>query len=56
MVSIEKLREFAKEITKECERRKYTIEETELFSHILKDEINQCKKELNRKGFKALVE
>ena len=56
MVTLEKLREFAKEITKECEKRKYTIEETEMLSHVLKDEINQCKKELNKKGFKALVE
>lgn len=56
MRSIEKLREHAKEITKECEKRKYNIEEAEMLVHILKDEINQCKKELNRKDFKALVE
>lgn len=56
MWNIEKLREHAKEITRDCEKRGYTIEETELLPEVLKNEVNQCKRREKEKPFKALAE
>lgn len=51
MWSTPKLREHAKEILKECEKRGYTIEETEMLPAVLKDELYRCSKELKKNKF-----
>lgn len=53
---ISKIRDFAKEITKKCEKENFTYEEAELLTAILKDEIRQCKEVELHKTFKALAE
>lgn len=53
---MEELRKYAKEITKQCEEKGYTIEETEMLVHVLQNEIDQCKKIILQKNFKALAE
>lgn len=55
MWDISELRKFAKEITRECEKRKYSISEVELLVSVLKDEVSQCKKAENNRRFKALT-
>lgn len=54
--NVEELRKHAKEITKQCEEKGYTIEEAEMLVHVLQNEIDQCKKIILQKNFKALAE
>ncbi len=51
----QKLRKHAKEITKQCEEKEYTVEEAEMLAHILKDEVSQCRKVHSERRFKALA-
>lgn len=49
-----KTREHAKEITKECEKRGYTVGEVDLLVAVLRDEISRCMKANEKIKFKAL--
>lgn len=50
------LRKHAKEITRQCEDRGYSIKDTRLLLAILKDEISQCEEAYKEHSFKALAE
>lgn len=50
------LREFAKEITREMEKRRYSYRDADMLVAVLKDEINQCREAETLKPFTALEE
>lgn len=51
--TVKKLRKHAKEITLDCERRGYSVEETKLLGHVLNDEIKTCTKQQENELFHA---
>ena len=55
MRNVDELRQHAKEIAKQCEDRKYTIEDTRMLLSVLKNEISQCEEAYKNNMFKALA-
>ena len=53
-MKVEELRKYAKEITKEMEKRKFSYQDADIFVAVLKDEIKQCHEAENIKNFTAL--
>ncbi|MCI8957310.1 MAG: hypothetical protein HFG29_10160 [Eubacterium sp.] len=53
-MEVAELRKYAKEITKEMEKRKFSYQDADMFVVVLKDEIKQCREAENIKIITAL--
>lgn len=54
MWDLTELRKHAKEITKDCEKKGYTVEQTSMLVAVLKDEISKCNEACKKNSFIAL--